>query len=227
MVIIISNIVKGLVILLTIFMLCQTVSACYIVSPYGLKQDITADEYDKIVSQFLQEVYNKNITPEQLDKLKYGRPYITPEQYDKLKYGGPNATELMEYFNSQRNTTNSENGLIKNESLKSSDVKIKNLDKSPPKIIGQSQKVSRKNIHIKINEKIEKGSQWSKIILKNSKGVVIISKKEIKGNYLIITPNKKLNKYSKYYVYLPSGSIKDKNGNNIQKYVLKFKTGSK
>jgi len=40
-----------------------------------------------------------------------------------------------EYIKLRLNTNNSEN---KNESLKSSNVKIKNLDKNPPKIIGNS-----------------------------------------------------------------------------------------
>lgn len=69
-----------------------------------------------------------------------------------------------EYIKLRLNTNNSEN---KNESLKSSNVKIKNLDKNPPKIIGNSKnKVSRKNIQIKINEKIEKDSNGQKLSLK-------------------------------------------------------------
>ena len=105
-------------------------------------------------------------------------------------------------------------------------------DITPPKVVltypkNGAKSVSRTStLYIKFSENIKYSINWSKIVVKNSKGQTVSIRKWISGNTLYIKHNKKRTRYSYYTVYIPASAIKDYAGNKLTTtYVFKFKTG--
>jgi len=106
------------------------------------------------------------------------------------------------------------------------------IDKTAPKISAVSPKnrvtgVSRsKTITIRLSENMFKGTNWSKIYVKNLKtGKKVKATVRISGKYIYITTSKK-SAYTWYQVYIPAYAIKDNAGNKLAKgCTWKFKTG--
>lgn len=106
------------------------------------------------------------------------------------------------------------------------------IDVTPPKVIltypkNGAKSVSRtKTLYIKFSENIKYSINWSKIVVKNSRGKTVSISKWISGNTLYIKHNKKRTRYSYYTVHIPASAIKDHAGNRLATtYVFKFKTG--
>lgn len=105
-------------------------------------------------------------------------------------------------------------------------------DKIPPKIIttkplSNSKKLSLTSpIKITFNEKISKGTNFSKIYIKNlnTNKIVKSTVTSLSGNTLTIKMTKSRLGLNTYHVYIPAGAVKDTAGNKNTGYVLKFKT---
>ena len=111
-------------------------------------------------------------------------------------------------------------------------TKLYRIDKIPPKVIA-TKPINNSNhfsltspIKIYYNEKISKGTNFSKIYIKNlSTGKKAKSTDiNLSGNTLTLKMTKSRLSHDTYQVYIPSNSIKDTAGNNNARYVLKFKT---
>jgi len=107
------------------------------------------------------------------------------------------------------------------------------IDVTPPVVVSTYPKnaakgVSRTStIYIKFSENIKSSINWSKVVVKNSRGQNVSIKKWISGNTLYIKQTYKRTKYSYYTVYIPSSAIKDYAGHKLAvKYTFKFKTGA-
>lgn len=107
------------------------------------------------------------------------------------------------------------------------------VDVTPPVIVSTYPKngakgVSRTStISIKFSENIKSSINWSKVIVKNSRGQTVSIKKWISGNTIYIKHTYKRTKYSYYTVYIPSSAVKDYAGHRLTaKYIFKFKTGA-
>lgn len=106
------------------------------------------------------------------------------------------------------------------------------IDKNPPKIIATKPINNSKHfsltspIKIQYNEKISKGTNFSKIYIKNlSTGKIAKSTvTSLSGNTLTIKMTKSRLSYNTYQVYIPTGAVKDGAGNKNTQRVLKFKT---
>ena len=105
------------------------------------------------------------------------------------------------------------------------------IDKTAPKITTTTPKnlkigVSRTSaITIKFSEKISKGTNFSKLFIKNmSTGKIVKSTTIINGNTITLKMTMSRLKLNNYQVYIPTGSVKDNAGNNNIRYVLNFKT---
>jgi hypothetical protein len=82
-------------------------------------------------------------------------------------------------------------------------------------------------IYIKFSENIKSSINWSKIVVKNSRGQTVSISKWISGNTLYIKQSKKRTAYSYYTVYIPASAIQDYAGNRFAvNYAFKFKTGA-
>ncbi|UTB33484.1 MAG: Ig-like domain-containing protein [Methanobacterium sp. ERen5] len=80
-------------------------------------------------------------------------------------------------------------------------------------------------ITIKFSEKISKGTNFSKLFIKNmSTGKIVKSTTIINGNTITLKMTMSRLKLNNYQVYIPTGSVKDNAGNNNSRYVLNFKT---
>ncbi len=106
------------------------------------------------------------------------------------------------------------------------------IDVTPPKVVltypkNGAKSVSRiSTLYIKFSENIKSSINWSKIVVKNSRGQTVSISKWISGNTLYIKHNKKRTRYSYYTVYIPASAIRDYAGNRLATtYVFKFKTG--
>ncbi|MDP3033842.1 MAG: Ig-like domain-containing protein [Methanobacteriaceae archaeon] len=105
-------------------------------------------------------------------------------------------------------------------------------DKIPPKII-TTKPITNSNhlsltspIKIKFSEKISKGTNFSKIYIKNlnTNKIAKSTVTSISGNTLTIKMTKSRLSLNTYQVYIPAGAVKDIAGNKNTGYVLKFKT---
>lgn len=101
-------------------------------------------------------------------------------------------------------------------------------DKTVPTILNSNPKNNdvlspgNNNIKITFSEKINKGSTFSKIILKNSSSKAVPFTCSLKGNTLNIVPKAKL-EINKYILEIPEKAVKDQSGNYLKnKYVLAF-----
>jgi hypothetical protein len=106
------------------------------------------------------------------------------------------------------------------------------IDVTPPKVVltypkNGAKSVSRiSTLYIKFSENVKSSINWSKIVVKNSRGQTVSISKWISGNTLYIKHNKKRTRYSYYTVYIPASAIRDYAGNRLATtYVFKFKTG--
>lgn len=106
------------------------------------------------------------------------------------------------------------------------------IDKIPPKVTA-AKPINKSNhfsltspIKIKFNEKISKGTNFSKIYIKNlNTGKIAKSTvKSLSGNTITLKMTKSRLSRNTYQVYIPTGAIKDMAGNKNTRYVLKFKT---
>jgi|GEM_PF-3578912 len=109
---------------------------------------------------------------------------------------------------------------------------IYTIDKIPPKIIA-TKPINKSNhfsltapITIKFNEKISKGTNFSKIYIKNlNTGKIAKSTvTRLSGNTITLKMTKSRLSHNTYRVYIPASAIKDRAGNKNTRYVLKFKT---
>ena len=106
------------------------------------------------------------------------------------------------------------------------------IDKIPPKVIAAKPINNSKHfsltspIKIYYNEKIRKGTNFSKIYIKNlSTGKIAKSTvSSLSGNTLTLKMTKSRLSHDTYRVYIPTNAIKDAAGNKNTGYVLKFKT---
>ena len=105
-------------------------------------------------------------------------------------------------------------------------------DITSPKVVLTNPKNGAKSVsrtstlYIKFSENIKSSINWSKIVVKNSRGQKVSISKWISGNTLYIKHNKKRTRYSYYTVYIPASAIRDYAGNRLATtYVFKFKTG--
>ncbi|ADZ10217.1 hypothetical protein Metbo_1998 [Methanobacterium lacus] len=106
------------------------------------------------------------------------------------------------------------------------------IDKIPPRVTAAKPTNNSKHfsltspIKIYYNEKISKGTNYSKIYIKNlSTGKIAKSTvTSISGNVLTLKMTKSRLSQNTYQVYIPTNAIKDTAGNKNAKYTLKFKT---
>ena len=106
------------------------------------------------------------------------------------------------------------------------------VDNISPKISAVSPKnkatgVSRsKTTGVRLSENVLKGTNWSKIYIKNLKtGKKVKASITISGNHIYIKTSKKTAN-TWYRVYIPAYAVKDATGNKLAKgYILTFKTG--
>ncbi len=106
------------------------------------------------------------------------------------------------------------------------------IDKIPPKVTSAKPTNNSKHfsltspIKICYNEKISKGTNFSKIYIKNlSTGKIAKSTvTSISGNVLTLKMTKSRLSQDTYQVYIPTNAIKDMAGNKNTKYTTKFKT---
>lgn len=106
------------------------------------------------------------------------------------------------------------------------------IDKIPPRVTAAKPANNSKHfsltspIKIYYNEKISKGTNFSKIYIKNlSTGKIAKSTvTSISGNVLTLKMTKSRLSHDTYQVYIPTGAIKDAAGNKNSKYTIKFKT---
>lgn len=108
------------------------------------------------------------------------------------------------------------------------------IDKSAPKIkstnpLNNTKEVSRTSpVIIKFTETIYKGTNYSKIYIKDLKtGKIAQATITISGNTLTIKTKHSRCGMDKYMVYIPTGAVKDKAGNNVHYYLSNFKTAKK
>lgn len=109
---------------------------------------------------------------------------------------------------------------------------IYTIDKIPPRIITTKPLTNSKQlsltspIKITFNEKISKGTNFSKIYIKNlnTNKIVKSTVTSLSGNTLTIKMTKSRLSLNTYQVYIPAGAVKDTAGNKNTGYVLKFKT---
>lgn len=102
----------------------------------------------------------------------------------------------------------------------------------PPRIITTKPLTNSKQlsltspIKITFNEKISKGTNFSKIYIKNlnTNKIVKSTVTSLSGNTLTIKMTKSRLSLNTYQVYIPAGAVKDMAGNKNTGYVLKFKT---
>lgn len=81
------------------------------------------------------------------------------------------------------------------------------------------------SIQIRFSEKIKKGSNISKITLKNAEQKKVSYSYEIKDKFLIITPKSNLKYSTDYTVAIPAGAVQDGSGNKLAKaYSFSFTT---
>ncbi len=106
------------------------------------------------------------------------------------------------------------------------------IDKIPPRVTAAKPTNNSNHfsltspIKIYYNEKINKGTNFSKIYIKNlSTGKIAKSTvTSISGNTLTLKMTKSRLSHDTYQVYIPTGAIKDAAGNKNSKYTTKFKT---
>jgi hypothetical protein len=106
------------------------------------------------------------------------------------------------------------------------------IDKIPPRVTAAKPTNNSKHfsltspIKIYYNEKIGKGTNFSKIYIKNlSTGKIAKSTvTSLSGNVLTLKMTKSRLSHDTYQVYIPTNAIKDTAGNKNTRYVLKFKT---
>ena len=80
-------------------------------------------------------------------------------------------------------------------------------------------------ITIKFNKNIIKGTNYSKIYLKNlSTGKLVSITASIQRNTLTIQMTKSRLHYNTYQLHIPAAAVKDQTGNSVASYTLKFKT---
>ena len=106
------------------------------------------------------------------------------------------------------------------------------IDKTAPKVISTTPKSNTRgksltaSLTIKFSEKINKGTKYAKIYIKNittgktAKSTVT----SISGNTITIKMTLSRLSLDSYWVYIPKNAVKGTAGNNTNKYVLKFKT---
>jgi len=81
------------------------------------------------------------------------------------------------------------------------------------------------SIQIRFSETIKKGSNISKITLKESELKKVSYTYEIKDKFLIITPKANLKHNTVYTVTIPAGAVQDSSGNKLAKaYSFSFST---
>jgi len=81
------------------------------------------------------------------------------------------------------------------------------------------------SIQIRFSETIKKGSNISKISLKESELKKVSYSYEIKDKFLIITPKAKLKYNTVYTITIPAGAVQDSSGNKLaNEYSFSFST---
>lgn len=105
------------------------------------------------------------------------------------------------------------------------------IDKKAPKIISTTPKNNQASfsltapIILTFNEKISKGSQYSKIQIKNKNtGKLVALTKSVSGNKLTVKMVRSRLSLNSYQIYIPTGAVKDTAGNKNSKYISNFKT---
>lgn len=108
---------------------------------------------------------------------------------------------------------------------------IYTIDKTAPKVKSTTPTANAKHVSItsavtiKFTETLYKGSHYSNIYIKDlSTGKIAQATTKISGNNLIIKTKNNLHKNNKYMVYIPKGALKDKAGNSVSSYILKYTT---
>ena len=111
---------------------------------------------------------------------------------------------------------------------------IYTIDKTSPKVKSTTPTVNAKHVSIssavtiKFTETLYKGSNYSNIYIKDlSTGKIAKATTKISGNNLLIKTEHNLDKNNKYLVYISKGALKDKAGNIVHNYSLKFTTTKK
>lgn len=108
---------------------------------------------------------------------------------------------------------------------------IYTIDKVAPKVKSTTPTANAKNVSInsavtiKFTETLYKGSNYSKIYIKDlTTGKIAQATTKISGNNLIITTKYNLHKNTKYTVYIPKSALNDKAGNSAASYTLNYTT---
>ena len=111
-------------------------------------------------------------------------------------------------------------------------TQIYTIDKVAPKVSSTSPTNNAigvsltSSITIKFSENIVAGANYSKIYVKNiTTGKIVSITRTISGNTLTIKMTSSRIHKNTYQIYIPSGAIKDKAGNNLTTtYTFKFTT---
>jgi PKD repeat protein len=105
------------------------------------------------------------------------------------------------------------------------------IDKTAPKVVSTTPVNNAKGVSltepitIKFSEKINKGTNFSKIYVKNmTTGKITQATITLSGNTITIKMTRSRLSLDNYQVYIPTSAVKDLAGNNNSQYVLKFKT---
>ena len=105
------------------------------------------------------------------------------------------------------------------------------IDKTAPKVASTTPVNNAKGVSltapitIKFNEKINKGTNFSKIYIKNlTTGKITQVTITLSGNTITIKMTRSRLSLDNYQVYIPTSTVKDLAGNNNSLYTLKFKT---
>ena len=105
------------------------------------------------------------------------------------------------------------------------------IDKTAPKVVSTIPANNAKGISltslvtIKFSEKINKGTKFSKIYIKNmTTGKITHTTITLSGNIMKIKMTRSRLSLNNYQVYIPTSAVKDVAGNNNSQYVVKFKT---
>ena len=108
---------------------------------------------------------------------------------------------------------------------------IYTIDKTAPKVASTTPVNNAKGVSltapitIKFSEKINKGTNFSKIYIKNmTTGKITQTTITLSGNTITIKMARSRLSLDNYQVYIPTAAVKDLAGNNNIQYVLKFKT---
>ncbi len=108
---------------------------------------------------------------------------------------------------------------------------IYTIDKTAPKVKSTTPTANAKHVSInsavtiKFTEALYKGSNYSKIYIKDlATGKVAKATSKISGNNLIIKTKYNLHKNSNYLVYISKGALKDKAGNSAASYTFRYTT---